>query len=363
MDAPPTPAPAARLLDGGAELFPAMLDAIESARAAIVLEMYTFRLDRVGGRFVDALGRAARRGVSVRVTLDGWGSALDGRFVARELAAAGAQVAIHNPLFSLLVGRFRRNHRKVLVVDGAIAFLGGINLADEYAGDLGHAGWADLAVELRGPVCRDLALRLGGEPAPITRGPVTVLLSGLLTGRATGRALRKRYRATVAGARHRVLLAQGYFLPDAPLVRALVHAAKNGVEVTLLLAGRSDVPLARVAGRRLYRRLVAAGVHIHEWHGSILHAKAASVDGRLALIGSFNLDPLSLVNLEALVEVVDAAFAERVARWIAQHAAASAQITPADCERPPLQRWLGELFALAATRAYRGLARLLAWPG
>ena len=182
MPAPATvPAPApVRILDGGAEAFPLMLQAIEAARATVHLEVYAFALDATGERFAEALAAAALRGVRVRVVVDGVGSALDGRTLEMQLGAAGAQVRIFNPLRMLLLGRFRRNHRKVLLVDGEVAFVGGVNVGDEYAAPLadGSGGaWADLVAEVRGPACSGLEARLG-RARPPPRGPVRIWLSG-----------------------------------------------------------------------------------------------------------------------------------------------------------------------------------------
>src|SRR5262249_17843053 len=142
--------------------------------------------------------------------------------------------------------------------------------------------------------------------------PVRIYLSS----ESGGRKLRKRYLKAFAAARARLLVAHAYFVPDRGLVRALRRAAKRGVDVRLLLAGRSDVPFARAATMSLYRRLLSAGVHIYEWSRSVLHAKAATVDGQRFLVGSFNLDPLSLSNLEALVEITDASVVPSADAWI-----------------------------------------------
>jgi cardiolipin synthase len=156
-------------------------------------------------------------------------------------------------------------------------------------------------VELRGPSCRWLGEKLrGGRPAPLGPG-----LHVYLSGFGGGRRLRKRYLKAIGSAERTLLIANAYFLPDRGLMRSLRAAARRGVAVTLLVPGDSDVPLAREATRRLYGKLLEAGVRIHEWNRSVLHAKAAVVDGQLALVGSFNLDPYSMENLEALVEVRD----------------------------------------------------------
>ncbi len=358
MFPPAIPHPAAhsvRLLDGGAEAYPRMLAAIGSARQAVHLEVYQYDLDATGDRFADALAAAARRGVRVRVVVDGVGSAFDGRSLAAQLRSAGADASIYHPLSALLLGRFRRDHRKLLLVDGEVAFLGGINIGDAYVG--AEAPWADLAAEVRGPVCAWLADRLRrrrGSPPP---GPVRVWVSG----RGGGRRLRRRYLKAIGAARRSVLIAHGYFLPDRRLVRSITAAARRGVEVTLLLAGRSDIRFARAATRRLHARLLRAGVHIHEWDRSVLHAKVAAMDGERLLLGSFNLDPLSLANLESLLEVHDPEVAREGAAWIERHLATARPVGAPEAAGPG--RWRrAALDALGAVafRVARLTARVLA---
>jgi cardiolipin synthase len=142
-------------------------------------------------------------------------------------------------------------------------------------------------------------------------------------------------------------------------VRALRRAAKRGVAVHLLLAGRSDVVFARAATMRLYRTLLQSGVHIHEWMDSTLHAKAAVVDGQRLLVGSFNLDPLSLVNLETLVEVDDAGVAAQATRWLDRHLGRSRRVSLDDCARSGLQRWLLDVVGLAVARFSERFASFL----
>jgi len=354
-----TAARAASLLDGGPEAYPRMLAAIDAAQSAIRLEVYAFARDGIGQRFIEALAAAARRGVRVVVILDGWGSAADGAEVAARLREAGCEVSIYNPLVALLAGRFRRNHRKILLVDDAVAFIGGINIADEY----GHVGerdvphWLDLALELRGPPVAWLSRRLRDARVPPPRGPVRIHLSDL----GGGRRLRGRYLKAIGGARRSVLVAHAYFLPDRRLVRTITAAARRGVSVTLILPGRSDVPLARAATRSLYGQLLRAGVRIHEWTETVLHAKAAVMDGRRLLVGSFNLDPFSLANLEALVEVNDAAVAREGVAWMERLVARTPPVTAEQLAgRSRLVRWALDRLGLAVLRATHRLGRLLA---
>jgi cardiolipin synthase len=348
-----------QILDGGAELYPRMLAAIASARETIHLEVYAFALDATGERFADALADAARRGVRVTVVVDGVGSALDGRLLEMRLESAGTQFRIYHPLSWVFLGYFRRNHRKILLCDDEVAFLGGINLGDENSPwPLREAAgpWADLAAEVRGPACAWLGARLRRGRLPVLPGPVRIWLSGL----GGGGPLRRRYVKAIGSARRTVGIAHGYFLPDRRLVRTITAAARRGVAVTMLLPGKSDVPFARQAARRLHRPLLRAGVRLYEWDQTVLHAKAAVVDGERMLLGSFNLDPLSLANLETLLEVRGGAAPGAVEAWIARHCAGARAVAPEEVEgRSWLQRWVLERFGLWAARSAWLVGRLL----
>jgi cardiolipin synthase len=343
-----------RLLDGGAAAYPAMLGAIEAAREEVFLEVYAFALDAVGLLFIEALGAAARRGVRVRVVIDGWGSTPHAHEVASQLEATGCDVEIFNRMLFALIGRWRRNHRKILAVDGEVAFVGGINVGAEYGlpGEPQSGAWADLAVEVRGPTAEWLLRRGRRERGRSPAGPFRVWLSGL----GGGRRLRHRYLKAIGGARVRVLLAHAYFLPDRRLVRSITAAARRGVKVRLVLPARSDVALMRPAVRRLYRRLLAAGVEVRERPGTVLHAKVAVVDSLRLLLGSFNLDPLSLANLEALAEAEDHAISVEGARWI-EARLAEAEVVPRDAvPGSPLAEWWDDLTG-------RAVAALAGWVG
>ncbi len=349
------PADRVDLLDGGREAFPRMLAAIAAARTTIYLEVYAFSPNGWGRQFIDALVEAAARGVKVRVIIDGWGSLLGGRSVKARLNAAGCECRIYNRVLSILVLRLRRDHRKILLVDDEVAFLGGINIADEYADDEKRPGWADLALQIRGPAAVRLGKRLRREKIGDWAGGVHIYLSS----ESGGRKLRKRYLKAFAVAQRVIMVAHAYFLPDAGVIRALRRAAQRGVVVKLLLAGRTDVPLVRAATTSLYRRLIGGGVQIYEWSSSVLHAKAATIDHQRFLVGSFNLDPLSLSNLETLVEVEDAEVVPKAEAWIESHMAGSRAITLADCASTWWRRALVEWLGLIAARAAQVLGRLL----
>jgi cardiolipin synthase len=351
----------ASLLDGGREAYPAMLAAIASARREIFLEVYQFAPDGVGAEFIAALSAAARRGVHVRVILDGIGSAPGAREVKVALREAGCHVRIWGRALLLLAGRLRRNHRKILAIDGELAFVGGLNIADVYGTPVplpDERPWADLALAVRGPVAAWLQQRGRREHGRSPPGPVRIWLSGV----GGSRRLRRRYLKSFGGARRTLDVAHAYFLPDRRLVRSMTAAARRGVEVRLVVAGASDVAFLGTAIRRQYRKLLRAGVRVSEWSRSVLHAKAAAMDGARLLVGSFNLDPLSLANLESLAEVEDPVTAAAGARWIRARFDEGEEIT---LERIGRGSWLeravadriGRVVAALVARIARLIAR------
>lgn len=354
---------ALELLDGGGEAYPRMLNAIASATRCVYLEVYTFSDVGVGREFMDALSGAARRGVKVEVIIDGWGSAGTGRAVKAQLEAEGCKVDIFQPLRTLFLGRFRRNHRKILIVDDELAFIGGINIGDEYRSAPDRVGWADLALAIRGPAVARLARRIRRESLGPEVGAVKIHLSAW----GGGWRLRDRYVRFLRDAKARILLAHGYFLPDRKLLKAILKAAARGVDVRVLLSGRSDVPFARAAIMRVYHRLLPAKVRIYEWTRSVMHAKAAVLDGKETLIGSFNLDPFSLRNFETLVEVDDDGIASDTEGWIEQRIAESREITMADCAAPGLYNWFVIRMGMIGALLARFFGRLMGsgprhWP-
>lgn len=346
--------PLLALLDGGEAAYPRMLLSIAQAQRFVHLEVYAFASVGVGTRFIESLGQAVKRGVEVRVVIDGWGSARGGRAVAEALRSLGCTVLIYSRLLALFVGHFWRNHRKILLVDDQVAFVGGINIGDENLAAGTNLGWADLALEIRGPHCARLGEMIRNEPRHSVDDALRIYLSRL----GGGWRLRRRYLKAFASAKRSIHLAHGYFLPDPGVVRAITAAARRGVQVRLLLAGRSDVPFTRAATRSLYRRLFAAGVEIHEWDDSVLHAKVVTVDSRCLLVGSFNLDPLSLTNQEVLVEVADGHVVEEGEAWIENHFAHARCVTAVEAVSR-YQRWIldpfGRILARIADKTSRAI--------
>ena len=315
---------ALNVLVGGGLTFRAMLAAIDGARRSICLETYIWEDDRMGTRFADALMARARAGVTVRVIFDAIGGfGMSDAFVDK-MMAAGVEVLEYHPIAPWRA-RFnvsKRDHRKILVVDDEIGFTGGLNIADEYAAkEDGGAGWHDVHCEVRGPVVADLArlfrslwIREGGRPYPappraedVTAPPGDIAVRVVDNSKLRRRgAIRRAYVSAIRAARRAILLENAYFLPDRRLRRALYRAVERGVEVSVIVPGRSDVKLIAYAGYYIYRKMVARGVRILRWQGPMMHAKTAVVDGIWSAIGSYNLDNRSLrYNLEVIVEVLD----------------------------------------------------------
>ncbi|MGA9523494.1 MAG: cardiolipin synthase ClsB [Myxococcaceae bacterium] len=320
-----------KLLRDGVEAFPEMLDAIRIARRNIRLEVYMFIDDSVGELFARALTEAAQRGVQVTILYDWIGSFGTRAAFFRRLREQGVDVRAFKPLsFARGIGALiRRDHRKILVVDGEIAFVGGINLAAEWA-PRGHGGgWRDDVMKVEGPAAlmlerlfcaswrmeahkRLYRLRrrhAGRRQRLLTRGDANAVI---LSSR---RAIHRAYLRAIEHARESVMIANAYFLPDRKLLGALRDAARRGVRVQLILAGTSDHPIVKWAGRALYDRLLRWGVEIHEWHDGVLHSKTAVVDGAWGTVGSFNLEPMSLrFNYEANLVFSDRRWGGALAR-------------------------------------------------
>lgn len=350
-----------QLLQGGEALFPALIKAFDAAAAWIQLETYIFDFHGAGADVADALVRAASRGVMVQVLVDAIGTDPLPPEWQKKFAEAGVAWCVYSPLatgWGLLVPeRWRRLHRKLCVVDQNVAFCGGINILDDFYdpnhGEL-QAPRFDFAVAVTGPLVAEatdaVALlwwrvqagysarqrhlsaawekfreagyggrtdaRSLGTPAAAgaasfsgTSGPrAALILRDNLRNRSS---IERAYRKAIGRAREDIIIANAYFLPGGKLRRALIRAAKRGVRVTLLLQGKYEYFMQYHAARPVYGALLAAGVEIHEYSASFLHAKVAVVDGHWATVGSSNLDPLSLLLArEANVVVEDRAFAE-----------------------------------------------------
>jgi len=394
------------LLQGGNAYFAALVQAIDQSAHEVRMETYIFNLTGSGLAVAESLERAARRGVAVYLMMDGVGTpALPAPWATR-FDAAGVQWRIFSPLgrLGLLIpSRWRRLHRKLCVVDGQLAFCGGINILDDYF-DPNHGQLAaprfDFAVQVNGPLVRlaheacaqfwwrlqaartarsadftaawhalqeavaerkraqaegamtdsgaaDLADATGPAGA-LTRAEL-VLRDNLLNRSRIERA----YRRAIGEARHDIIIANAYFVPGGKLRKALIHAATRGVRVRLLLQGRYEYFMQYHACRPVYGALLAAGVEIHEYSASFLHAKVAVIDSHWATVGSSNLDPLSLLLArEANVVVDDRSFAVALQARLEQAMAEGGQrIDPLVYAHRPWQQRVLDRLAYGLMRA------------
>lgn len=331
------------LLENGEAYYPRVFEVIAAAEHEVLLETFILFDDKVGRGLQQALLSAAGRGAEVHVLVDGWGSPDLTPSFTQPLLDAGVDLRSYEParrLFGARINMLRRMHRKLVVVDGRRAFVGGINYSIDHLVEDGPLGKQDYAVEVEGPLvgqiqsfCR--ASLEGPQPARISwlrrwramrdthRGRhdsgTTAAHDGARAAfvtrdnRGNRTDIERHYRAAVRIARERVLIANAYFFPGYRLLRELRRAARRGVQVDLILQDRVDMPWAQRASRLLYGYLMRAGVRVHEYHERPLHAKVAVVDGDWATVGSSNLDPTSLgLNLEANVVVRDEAFASQL---------------------------------------------------
>lgn len=334
------------LLENGEEFFPAVFAAIEAAKHEVLIETFILFEDKVGLALREVLIAAAKRGVRVDMTVDGFGSPeLSMNFVSG-LIDAGVRLHVFDPppKLSRRLKPFRRLHRKIVVVDGETGFIGGINYSADHLLDFGPEAKQDYAVRVQGPVVAQLR-RVTGEilatatPQTPSAGPTAQRRwwpsraqeprksnpsTGDTATSAVGQAkavivtrdnhrhrddIERMYRLALHASRHEVIIANAYFFPGFLLLRSMQRAARRGVKVHLILQGQPDIAWARWAAQMVYDQLMRAGVHIHEYCERPIHAKVALVDDHWATVGSSNLDPLSLsLNLEANVIVEDRAF-------------------------------------------------------
>jgi cardiolipin synthase len=311
-----------RWLKTGEEALSSMLSCIASASESIRLETYIFHEGPVANDFREALIAAARRGLKVQVLVDSMGSITLPDAFWDPFRQAGGEFAWFNPL---TLGRWScRDHRKVLVCDEGVAFIGGFNIADEYRGDGIASGWRDLGLELTGPMARELAQSFDTffSRAYVVHKRLQTLLPAreevaegqnwklLLSGPGLMRDAIKRSLAQDLRSARSVKIMCAYFLPTWRLRKALLSVARRGGKVQLILAGKSDVRLSQLASRRLYRSFLRAGVEVFEYEPQILHAKLFIIDD-VVYAGSANMDVRSLrINYELLARISDRALAD-----------------------------------------------------
>jgi cardiolipin synthase len=324
-----------RLLENGEAFFPRVFECIAQAQREVVIETFILFEDKVGLQLHAVLVAAARRGVQVDLTIDGWGSPdLSDEFIGT-LAASGVRLHVFDPgprPFGLRPKLLRRMHRKIVVIDGQLAFVGGINYSADHLADFGPLAKQDYAVEVRGPIVADIhrfthaALAEGQRherrrrwwrwrkwvrtrPEALPRTGSARAMFVVRDNVAHRDDIERHYRIAIRAARDRVVIANAYFFPGYRLVRELRKAARRGVDVRLILQGQPDMAIVKTAASTLYHHLLRAGVRIFEYGERPLHGKVALVDNEWCTVGSSNLDPLSLaLNLEANVIIRDRGF-------------------------------------------------------
>ena len=352
------------LLQNGDGFFPAMLEAIRTAKKTINFEAYIFYSDEIGRAFRDALCERARAGVEVRMLLDGIGSSwkLDNSDV-RMMKNAGCKFAYYHPTHSWRVDRTnRRDHRRICVIDGQVAFTGGIGFAKQWSGngqDPQH--WRDVQLRVRGPLVHELQaafaehwIKTGAEalsgadqfpalaPAGNLKGQVVASHSFSMAPVPLLQAM------TFAAAAKRIWITNAYCTPTSNEVDLLTRAVRRGVDVRLLLPGlNNDQPLTKSAGRTAYGRLLEGGVKIFEYEPTMMHVKSMVVDGVFSMIGSSNLDARSAeINEELDVVVYDRDFAHEMEEMFTRDLTRSREYTLVQFRSRPLWERVSEFMAL-----------------
>ena len=318
------------LLENGEAYFPRVFEAMRQAKTEILLETFIVFEDKVGNELQEVLIDAAQRGVRITASLDGFGCGELSTGYLTALSEAGVRIQIFDPApkhLGIRTNWFRRLHRKIVVVDGTIAFIGGINFSADHLADFGPEAKQDYSVEVQGPAVADIhhfALLQSGRPARAKywwqrrrqrRSELAFTDHDgqvRLVYRDNGEHptdIEEVYRQVLRSAQRRVVIANAYFFPGYRLLREIRNAARRGVDVRLILQGQPDMLVAKLAARMTYDYLLKSGVQIYEYCDRPLHGKVALVDEDWSTVGSSNLDPLSLsLNLEANVLIRDRAF-------------------------------------------------------
>ncbi|NWF75257.1 MAG: hypothetical protein HXY53_01550 [Nitrospirae bacterium] len=318
-----------KLLWKGVETFQNIFDTVRKAKKLICLEFYIFRSDETGTELADILKQKASEGVSVYILYDHYGSMGTSRKFWKSLKEAGVHIRASRPFkWTSPFQYIYRDHKKLIIIDGTMAFTGGLNIANEYRGYYRlkkREGWRDTGIFLEGPIAKTLldifkkSWELWkGEPIKFQKNvepavdglPVLPIFASSAKGR---RKMRKLIYYSFNKALKSIYITTAYFTPSKRMLQLLENAVLRGVDVKLLLPGKSDVLPAHYAGRAFYTKLLKAGVEIYNYQGEILHAKTAIFDGVWSIIGSANLDFQSLRrNDEGNVGIIDESFGKQM---------------------------------------------------
>jgi cardiolipin synthase len=354
----------AEILNNGDEIFPAMAAAIRDAKVTVNLESYIFKNDRAGELIARPLIDAARRGVEVRVLVDGTGSSHSWPILDR-MRKAGAKVYVFHSIFRLwsLYDIGWRTHRKILVVDGTVSFTGGFCIADNWLGDARNPKeWRDMMVRTTGPVSSQMQA-IFSEDWTYTTGEIlagdkfypriaragNVEAQAIKVSRGDSSSLAKIfYIVAIQSAEKSIHIQNAYFVPDRQIREALMLAARRGVDVRIMIPGRHiDMPFVRMASRIHYGELLTAGVRIFEYNRTMMHQKNAIFDGLFSTIGSINFDARSLRgNAEDSLAFYDRDFAARLEATFAADEKYCREVTYQSWKRRGVEQRLAELFSV-----------------
>lgn len=318
------------LLVDAEEAYPAMLEGISRARKTILMDSYIFNNDQVGKQFSRALRDAARRDVKVYLIVDGVGTWYVSSEFFLEMEESGVHVLIYrSPApWRKSFGLLRRDHRKLLVIDGGVGFAGGLNIGAEWLPrESGGRGWHDLHLRIVGPAVRELSklaistwhihadIMLDSKLFLPEVPPAGIEFVNIIGSREIKKrkVIRRSYLTAIRQARQYIYIANAYFLPDLGFRRALGNACRRGVDVRVMLPEKGDILAVQLASQSLYSRLLKAGIRLFLWRSAVLHAKSATIDGEWATVGSFNIDHRSwTMNLEVNVNSVGPSLSERL---------------------------------------------------
>lgn len=368
------------LLESGREYFPALEAACDAAEQEIHLETYIYEDDLAGRRVAGALMRAAGRGVATYLLVDGFGSRKMSPTLVGELESAGVHFRFYRPDVTPwhTRQRVRRMHRKVAVIDARVAFVGGINVIDDMHTPRQTPPRFDYAVRVEGPILEQIhsaAKHLWRivQLSQLTHWPSENSPEADTRVRGTQRAafvirdniwhrndIEQAYLDAIASARSEILVASSYFFPGRAFRRALGEAAARGVRVQLLLQARVEYRLLHYASRALYGALLKAGIEVHEYHKSFMHAKVAVIDDGWATVGSSNIDPFSLLLArEANLVVEDATFARELKASLSTAMEAGAREVRRDTwRRRPLPERVADWLCYGCARLLTGVFAL-----
>jgi cardiolipin synthase len=352
---------AVHILCDGAETFPAMLEAIRSATKTIYAEFYIWRGDVIGWQVADALIAQHRNGIRVQAMYDSFGCVDVDPLIFDTMRDEGIECLEYRPLAPWRPhgGFLRRNHRKLLVIDDTIGFVGGINLSKDFLSkEQGGQGWRDYCVRIEGSAVRDLSRLFShtwvrthsnarrakvappetAEPAETGSTFVAILGNSEMAQRFR---IRRSYIHAINQAQHQISIANAYFLPDRNIRRALYRAKRRGVTIHIMVPGLSDVTIVAWATRHLYGRFLRRGIRIFEYTRSMLHAKMAAIDGKWSTIGSYNLDHQSLrYNLEVNASIFDLEVGQKMMDALQKDIEACREVTIQDVRK---RSWIERL--------------------